>query len=58
MKDYKHCKLCKHYSKCYVIALGTDSYPGSLDNWYNAIRERDLCVNNGKDNFVRGESSG
>jgi hypothetical protein len=45
------CKECKHFNKCYPIPCDSDRYPGSLVNYFRAIRERDLCVYNGKDKY-------
>jgi len=45
---YGSCRECKHFDKCYLIATSTDRYPSTIPDFFNAIRRRDLCVNNDK----------
>lgn len=49
--ERKHCLDCKHFDNCYLIAGGSDLYPKSIPEYFNAMRKRDLCVNNKKDGF-------
>lgn len=49
MDTEMHCKACEHFDECYPLACGDQPYPGSLVEYFNAIRQRDLCMNNGKD---------
>ena len=46
------CDNCARYSLCYPIAHSYDPYPASLVTYMNAIRSRDLCFYNDKDNWI------
>lgn len=51
--EWNDCERCKNFDKCYSLAHGNDNFPSTLPDYFNTIRERDLCVNNGKRLFER-----
>jgi hypothetical protein len=46
-----HCATCKNRRSCYVEACSYDRWPQSLVDYFNSILKRDLCVNNGEDQY-------
>lgn len=51
MSDEKLCQDCIHFDECYLISVYSDLFPQSIVKYFNAIRQRDLCVNNSKQEF-------
>lgn len=48
----KKCGWCINFVHCYGFSRGHDRVPEYIINDFNAIRTRDLCVNNDKDMFI------
>ena len=42
------CRECKHFGKCYIVSYQSDLVLINIPLYFNAIRRRDLCVNNDK----------
>ena len=52
LKNNKDCEKCIFFNSCYRVALGSDQRYESITWYFNAIRNRDLCINNNKKNFT------
>ena len=50
------CRECKNFEACYVVAWHTDVVLTSIPRYFNAIRKRDLCVNNDKADWEKKKS--
>ena len=44
----KNCKDCVNLNDCYLICVDWHRYPNTIPDYFNAIRQRDICVNNNK----------
>jgi hypothetical protein len=48
----KKCEYCISFTNCYPLSYMSDKFPQSIVEYFNAIRRRDLCVNDDKSKFL------
>ena len=50
--EWNDCEKCEHYKACYSEPKQSNQWSDDLFNFMVSVNKRDLCVNNGKRNFV------